>query len=257
MANLAMARGFGHGPGIGIGEHGLQHQAVQAMAAPAGAVSAEDRRAGQSQVSDGVECLVAHELVGIAQALAIDDAVVADSDGVVERSAKGQAGRPQALDVLHEAEGARPRQLAAEGPRIEVDLDALLANEGRVELNLNIEMEAVIGRKLADSASVLNGHRLQDLEEAAGRVELDQAHLVDGLDELGGAAIHDRHFGAVDLDQGIVDAEAAQRCEKMLDRRHGGAIAITEHGAQRHAGHRPVVGSDLDAFGSAIGEKEA
>ena len=37
-----------------------------------GAVEALDRRAGERQVADRVEHLVAHELVGVAQALRID-----------------------------------------------------------------------------------------------------------------------------------------------------------------------------------------
>ena len=57
-------------------------------------VGAEDGRAGQSQVADRIERLVAHELVGVAQAFAIDDAVVADGDGVFKRGAERQASGP-------------------------------------------------------------------------------------------------------------------------------------------------------------------
>jgi hypothetical protein len=34
------------------------------------------------------------------------------------------------------------------------------------------------------------------------------------------AAVHDRRFGAVDLDDGVVDAKAAQRRHDVLDGRH-------------------------------------
>ena len=43
----------------------------------------------------------------------------------------------------------------------------------------------------------------------------------------------------------------------MLDRRHGGAIAVAEHGAQCHAGDGPLIGDDLGPFGMTVGEKEA
>ena len=43
----------------------------------------------------------------------------------------------------------------------------------------------------------------------------------------------------------------------MFDRRHGGAVAVAEHGAQGHASHRALVGNDLGAFGMTVGEKEA
>ena len=55
----------------------------------------------------------------------------------------------------------------------------------------------------------------------------------------------------------FVDAKAAKSGERMLDRRHGRAIAITKHGTQRHAGYVPLIGSDLGAFAVAVGEKEA
>src|SRR6476620_4508231 len=108
-------------------------------------------------------------------------------------------------------------------------------------------METVVRDELAGSPGILDAHALQYLQIAAGSIELDQPNLVDGLGELRGTAIHDRHFGAVDLDQGIVDAKAAESGEQMLDRRHGGAIAITQYGTQRHAGHVPLIGSDLSA----------
>ena len=55
MTNLAVARGFDHGPGLGIGEQGLEHQRIEPMAAAMGAVGAEDRSAGQSKVADRIE----------------------------------------------------------------------------------------------------------------------------------------------------------------------------------------------------------
>ena len=90
-----------------------------------GAERAEDGRAGESQIADRVERLVAHELVGEAKPLAVDDAVVADGDSVLKRSAKGKTRRPEPLHVLHEAEGAGAGKLAAERARIDVDLDPL------------------------------------------------------------------------------------------------------------------------------------
>ena len=62
---------------------------------------------------------------------------------------------------------------------------------------------------------------------------------------------------AVDLDQGVVDAETAQSGEQMLDRRDRGAVAVAEHGAQRYARHRALVCSDLGAVGVAVGKEEA
>ena len=58
------------------------------MAATPRGVGAEDGRTGQRQVTDGIERLVAHELVRVAEAFAIDDAIVADGDGVFQLGAE-------------------------------------------------------------------------------------------------------------------------------------------------------------------------
>ncbi len=227
------------------------------MTAPAGAVGAKHGSAGKGEIAHRIECLVAHELVGEAQALAVDDAVVADRHGVLEGGTQRKPSRPQPLDVLHEAEGAGAGELTAEGAGIYVDIDPLGPDQRRVEIDLHVEMEAVMGGQLAKGAAVLHADLFQDFEEAARAIELGQADLVDGLDEAGGAAVHDRHFRAVNLDQRVVDAKTAQSREQVLDGRNRGAIAVTKHGAQRHARHPPLVCSDLGAVGIAVGEKEA
>jgi hypothetical protein len=45
------------------------------------------------------------------------------------------------------------------------------------------------------------------------------ADLFDRLDEGHGAAVHDRHFGALHFDQKIVEAKRIDRRHHMLDRR--------------------------------------
>ena len=71
------------------------------------------RPAGEIQVADAVQHLVAHELVGKAQALLVQHLIVADHDRVLERAAERQAARPQLLDALGEAEGAGTRDLGS------------------------------------------------------------------------------------------------------------------------------------------------
>src|SRR5262245_11497639 len=118
-------------------------------------------------------------------------------------------------------------------------------------------METIMRGELAGSATILNADALQNLEVAAGSIELDQPYIVDGFDELRRAAIHDRDFLTVDLDQGVVDAKAAQCGKQVLDGRHGGSVAIAKHGTQPSASHVPLIGSDLGALCVAVGEKEA
>ena len=52
------------------------------------------------------------------------------------------------------------------------------------------------------------------------------------FDEGDGAAVHHRHFRTVNFDQGIVDAECGQRCQKMLDGRDRRTLWVAEDGAE-------------------------
>src|SRR6185436_773966 len=183
MTNLAITRGFDHGPSVGVRKQRLEHQRVQPVAAALRVIGSQDRRAGKRKVADRVKRLVAHELVGETQTFAVDDAVVADCDGVFERGAERKAGGPQALHILHEAEGARARQFAAEGARVHVDLDLLIADQRRVEIDLDIEVETVVRSKLTIGTGVFHRDLLQDLEVAARRLELGKTDLIDRLDE--------------------------------------------------------------------------
>ena len=55
------------------------------------------------------------------------------------------------------------------------------------------------------------------------------AGLIDGRDERSGAAVHDRDFGAIDLDDGVIDAHAAQRGQNMLGRGNQRPFTVTEN----------------------------
>ena len=66
---------------------------------------------------------------------------------------------------------------------------------------------------------------------------LNESRLIDGVDEIGGGAVHDRRLRPVDFDQDVVDLKAGDRGEKMLDRADAYAGFVAENGAERSAGH--------------------
>ena len=82
--------------------------------------------AGQVQVADRVEDLVAHELVGVAQAVVVEDAELVEDDGVVHRAAQAEVALAHVFQVAHEAEGARAADFLDVGVGGEVDLRARL-----------------------------------------------------------------------------------------------------------------------------------
>src|SRR3546814_7127497 len=64
---------------------------------------ADDWGAGQIEVADRIQHLVAHELVVEAQAVLVEDGLAVDHDGVVQRAAAGEAHGAHLLDVLRQA----------------------------------------------------------------------------------------------------------------------------------------------------------
>ena len=84
--------------------------------------------------------------------------------------------------------------------------------------------------QFAEAVADRDLHRLQHLNEAAGGRLGDDAGLIDGGDEGRRAAVHDRNFGTVDFDDGVVDAHAAQGSEHMLGGGNQRAFAVAENG---------------------------
>src|ERR1700751_2461568 len=99
-------------------------------------ISAEQGAPGQRKVADGVQHLVADALVGEARALRVENAVVADDEGVLERGTQRVTRVPQGRDVAHEAEGARARELAAECLGFQIDRESLASDQRMIELDL-------------------------------------------------------------------------------------------------------------------------
>ena len=148
------------------------------------------------------------------------------------------------------------RDLVAELAGIHLQRQALAADQRRREVDLDIEMEARVRRQLAPAVAVLDADRLENLDELARLRQLANADLVDRLDEGSGAAVHDRHFAGVDLDVAVVDAQAAQGGQQMLDRADGDAGVVAEHGAQREVLDVAHVGRDFGDDAAALADQE-
>src|SRR5689334_14859449 len=96
---------------------------MERMAGAVGDDMTDDRMPDEREIADGVENLVANELVLEAQG--VQDPGVADDDRILQRPAEGQAVLAQRLDFLQEPEGAGRRNALGEtlfgnplGPRL-------------------------------------------------------------------------------------------------------------------------------------------
>jgi hypothetical protein len=87
-----------------------------------------------------------------------------------------------------------------------VEADAV----GDLEVVRRIQRDALVALAERD--------RPEDLQVLLGGCQFLDARLVqDQVHERRGAAVHDRHFRAVQLDDDVVDAERRQRREQVLD----------------------------------------
>ena len=115
---------------------------------------------------------------------------------------------------------------------VDGEVDALAADGGGVEDDLERQLEAVCRdaarracrRRPPRSAP---GSRCSGAARPAGGGRRGRAAATNG-----GRAVHDRHLGAVELDDGVVDAEAGERRHQVLDGRDGDAGVVADHGAR-------------------------
>ena len=175
-----------------------------------------DRVADEGEVADHVENLVADELVLEPQR--VEDAGLPEHDRVLERAAERQALLAQHLDFLQEAERPRRRDLVHERLLIHVHRLLLVTEERVVEADRVGDAEA-IGREERDAlVALLNLDLTKDLDRLARHTEVLHARVLNQVDPGGGAAVHDRHFGVIELDERVVDPQGAQGREQVLDR---------------------------------------
>jgi hypothetical protein len=174
---------------------------------------------------------VAHELVGPAQALRVHHLLVVEHDRVVERAATREACVPERVDLAQEAERARRRDVALESLRRERAEVDLLAADRRV-LEVDRIAHAEVARRLdADRAIAVDHLDLAaDPQQLALFALLEDPGRADQVHERRRAAVHHGQLGAVDLDPDVVDTEAEQRGEQVLDRTDRGVAAAERRG---------------------------
>ena len=157
-----------------------------------------------------------HELVVEAQRV-VQHAGVADDNRVLERAAEREALLAHPLHFLQETEGARGRDVVDERVFRQPDSARLVAQQRMVERDAvgHLEMVRRIDRNALVAAR--QRERLENLQVAPRGWQPLDAGLMNQVDERGRAAVHDRHFRGVQFDDDVVDAEADERRQQVLD----------------------------------------
>ena len=178
---------------------------------------ADDRVADEREVANRVEDLVADELVLEAQGV-VENARLAEHDRVLEGAAEREPVLPQHLDVLEEREGSCRRDLFDERFLGNAQRPRLMAKERMIVADAVGDLEVIGGIERDSFVATRHRNRPDDFQIPAARLLPLHARFVNQIDERRGTAIHDRHFGRVQLDDHVVHAHADERREQMFDR---------------------------------------
>ena len=120
-----------------------------------------------------------------------------------------------------------------------------------IELDLRLDPEAVlIGPQFAIGAVLGHGYRLDHLDVAARQCARRKPGLIDRIDEGRGAAVHDRDFRTVDLDDHVVDVQATERRQKVLGCGAKRTLGVTKDCGKFGSGDRPHIGADFALDGA-------
>ena len=132
----------------------------------------------------------------------------------------------------------------------------LMADGGIGEIDFKVDPQRISGRDRRRSVAVLHGHGFQHLKSHYRGRKLAQTALHDATHEGQRRTIEDRHFGAVDLNQKVMDATASNGRHQMLNGRDRQASGVFQLGAERRAVHRVPAGGDQSVAHGHIAARE-
>src|SRR5262245_22966605 len=177
---------------------------------------ADDRVTDEREVADGIENLVAHELVLETQRV-VQHAGLAEHDRVLQRAAQRQLVLTQHLDVLQECEGAGRRDFLDEALRRDAKGPRLMAKERVVEADAVGDLEVIRWIQGNPLVAARDRDRPNDFQVPPRHLQRLRARFLNQVHEWRRAAVHDRHFRRIQLDQHVIDVQADERREEVLD----------------------------------------
>src|SRR5436305_8768968 len=119
---------FDDPPGAAVGHQGRQHRVVELVAAAHRTIGGKQRQAGEREIADDVQNLVAGAFVAVTQPLAVEQAGIVQPPRNLERPTQRETGAPEPRHIVHAAEGTGARNLAAEAFRAEIERIFLAAD---------------------------------------------------------------------------------------------------------------------------------
>jgi hypothetical protein len=201
----------GEDPGAAIADEFLHQSGVHGVAGTLSHDAAFDAAAGEGQVADEVQDLVADELIREPQRRR-HGRLAAEDDGAGVGRAADQAHIAEHGLVFLEAEGAGGGDQIDVVAHGEVAAEALAA-DGLGKVDGVVDLISGAGIDADKLGAFSDFDLLDDLEVLSAAALLAEAGFLEGLDVRQGAAVEDGDFEIVDFDDDVVDAETDERGE--------------------------------------------
>ncbi len=233
-------------PAEGVLGQGAAEGHVSPMARAVGDHVAGHPCPEEREIPEHVARLVTDELVGEAQLL-VQDAALVEDHAVLHRGRPGPPSGPELLGVLLEPEGSGGSDLATEGRPVGVELEGSVLSSDRGVLVFDRAREAKAPERDRHVGSVsVRGKRegFLDLHHPGGGVLGLHPGVGDGLEVVEEAAVPDRGFGPVELHDGVGDPVGPDSREEVLHGEDAG-LALPDRGAELRVHHVVQVGGDL------------
>ena len=174
--------------------------------------------AQEGKVANQVAGLVAHELVRVSQR-PVQHALPVQQHRVFQGGPKGQSARVQSFCIGREPEGARRRQVAPESLPVDPVRAVLPADRPVREIDRRRHAKPVVGhRHVGRATAVLDGDRLRDHGDGRFRRLGASPCPSHGVKVGREAAVQNRDFRAIQLQERVVDLQGRKRRQQMLDR---------------------------------------
>ena len=249
-----LARGDAFWPGpFRVERHQLKRRAVaqqagdeRGMHGVSGAFGhnvSKNMMAGQSQIANQVEDLVAGELVAETQ-IAVQDAVTAEHDDTFFSGAADQAHIAQLLFVFAPAKGSRRGDVALVSARGKINLVALAA-DGRRKIHLIGDGVAAAGVHSDEFVAFSHLDVFENAEILAAAALLLEANLAKRLGVRQSAAVENGQLEIVEFDSNVIDAAAKEGGEQMFGGGDENALAH-QAGGVRNFGDVASGGGDFE-----------
>lgn len=218
--NSILVAVFGHDtgfPGRFFRKDFFQKGMMKGMTGFMGNDMPQQGKAQQRKITDTIQKLMTDKFILKTQPARVQHAIFIHDDGIVEGAALGQTKSFQLLDLVKETESAGTAYFVFEKTFRDFRRERLALNHGVIEFDGTRDFVCRKGKNGNGLSVFFKADGFLDHQNTSGSVLLDNAGFPHQPGERRRTAVHDGHFMAIDLHQGIVDGKSGKTGHQVLD----------------------------------------